>query len=181
MKKRMVILTITIILILASTGTVLADTSDTGTATANLSAGSLSITSQNISFSGTLTGSDQTLFDGDSSDWVAEDATGSGSGWHVTIASTDFSSGSDTIPVSSFKVRLLDSSITTVSGNTKPSSSITSYTALSTTAATLLSAEAGNGMGIYNFVPDFSLDIAADTAAHSDYTATVTVNIISGP
>lgn len=181
MNKRMVILTITIILIFASTGTVLADTSDTGTATANLSAGSLSITAQNISFSGTLTGSDQTLYDGDSSDWVAEDATGSGSGWHVTIASTDFSSGSDTIPVSSFKVRLLDSSITTVSGNTKPTSSITSYTSLSTTAATLLSAAAGDGMGIYNFVPDFSLDVAADTAAHSDYTATVTVNIISGP
>ena len=181
MKKRLVILTITVILLSICTGTVFADTSDTGTATANISAGSLSITAQAVNFSATLTGSDQTVFDSDSTDWSAEDATGSGSGWHVTIASTDFTSGSDTITVDNFKVRLEDSSITTVSGNTKPASSITDYTALSTTAATLMSASAGNGMGVYNFVPDFSLDIAAETAAHSDYAATVTVNIISGP
>lgn len=172
---------VTAFLLVLSTGTALADDSDTGTATANITAGVLSVTAQDINFSGTLSGADQTLYDSDSTTWEAEDATGSGSGWHITIASTDFTSGVDSIAVSNFKVRLLDANITIASGNTKPTSSITDYTALSTTAATLMSAAADTGMGVYNFVPDFSLDIAADTVAHSDYTATVTVIIISGP
>jgi hypothetical protein len=181
MKHRLFIIPFVFALALALTGHVLADTSGTGTATANIRAGSLSVSAQNISLAATLDGTDQTVYDTDSATWTAADATGSGSGWHITIGSTNFVSGSDTIAYSNFKVKVDDTNILVVDGNDKPTSSITSYTAFGADAATLMSAAAGKGMGNYTFVPDFSLDVAAETLAHSDYTATVTVNIISGP
>ena len=181
MKRKILTLIVSLIMIICTSGSALAATSDDGTATANISAGALSVTAQSMSLACTLNGSDQTVYDTDTSTWVSEDATGSGSGWHVTIAATNFTSGADSIAVANFKVKVDDANITVSSGNTKPTSNITSYTSLNTTAMTLLTAAAGDGMGVYHFVPDFSLDVAADTTVHNDYTSTVTVSIISGP
>jgi hypothetical protein len=150
-------------------------------ATVTISGGSLSVTPQSIGFGTvTLAGADQTVTDGDSTNWSAVDPTGAGAGWNVTIAATDFVDGGNTIAVANFDARLLDANISTVAGNTAPTSSITTYTALSTTAQTLLSAAVGDGMGSYTFVPDFTLDVAASTFAGT-YTSTVTVAIVSGP
>ena len=149
-------------------------------ATVTISGGTLSVTGQSISFTASLTGADQTVYDNDAANWSAVDPTGTGAGWHINISATDFSDGSHTITVGNFKVKLDAGNIATVAGNTAPTSQITSYTALSGTAQSLLSAALGAGMGTYTFVPDFSLDLAAETYAGT-YTSTVTVAIIAGP
>ncbi len=175
MKSKKIVLSIVLLISLVITVPALAD------ATVTISGGSLSVTPQSIGFGTvTLTGADQTITDGDSTNWSAVDPTGTAVGWNVTIAATDFISGVNTIAVANFRAMLLDANISTVAGNTAPTSSITAYAALSTTAQTLLSAAANEGMGTYNFVPDFELDVAAETFAGS-YTSTVTVAIISGP
>jgi WxL domain surface cell wall-binding len=175
MKRNLVVLTLVLLLSLAITVPALAD------ATVTISPGSLSVTAQGISFGTvTLNGTDQTVFDGDVSLWQAKDPTGTGSGWHATIAAADFSDGTHTISASNLKTKLEDGTIVSVAGNTAPTSSVTAYTALSATPQTFLSAASGAGMGTYTFVPDFSLDVAAETYAGS-YTSTVTVAIISGP
>jgi hypothetical protein len=177
----------TLMLVLAmafgATGYALAATSDTGDATATISAGSLSVTTTDtIDLSVTLDGTDQTALDEGVLDYVAEDATGSGAGWHINISATDFDAGGPGpyIGVANFKVKQPDADITVVAGNTKPTSSITSYTALSTTPAKLMSAAVSEGMGEYQFDPDFSLDVAAETDAGS-YTSIVTFEIVTAP
>jgi hypothetical protein len=150
-------------------------------ATITVSGGSLSVTPAAITFQAvTLNGGDQTS-NGTTSAWTIADPTGTGAGYHVTIAATNFTDGaSHTIPVSGFRATLLDANIVTTSGNTKPTSSMTSATALSTTAQTLVSAAAGAGMGTYTATPTFTLAVPANTFAGS-YTSTVTVAIVSGP
>lgn len=184
MNRKLLTAGLVLALTLAMSGIALADTSDTGSATANISAGaalSVADSGSDIAFSTTLDGSDKTLTVEDNDGWAAIDPTGSGDGWHVNISATDFSDGgSNTIAVSNFKVKLLDADITVTAGNTKPTSSMTTYTPLSTTAAALMSAAADAGMGSYAFNPDFSLDVAAETYAAS-YTSTVSIEIVSTP
>lgn len=175
MKRKSIFLALALLMALALVVPAFAD------ATVTIVAGSLSQTPQNITFGTvTLTGADQTVPDQDVTAWTASDATGTGNGWHITIAATDFSDGTHTIGVANFRAQLLDANITTVMGNTPPASSITTFTPLSTVAQTLLSAATGNGMGEYQYIPDFTLDVAASTFAGS-YLSTVTVAIVSGP
>lgn len=145
-----------------------------------ITGGSLSQIPQNIGFTATLTGLAQTVNDNDSTNWTATDPTGTGTGWNITILATDFVSGGNTIAVSNFKVKLDAGNIATVDGNTAPTSSITAYTSLTGTAQKLLSAAVNAGMGDYTYVPDFSLDLAADVFAGT-YDSTVTVAVVSGP
>lgn len=162
-------------LLAALPGAALAD------ATITVSGGSLSVTPAAITFTTvTLTGADQTS-NGTTSAWTVADPTGTGAGYHITIAATAFSDGaSHTIPVSGFRATLTSGNIATTSGNTAPASSMTSATALSTSAQTLLSAATSAGMGTYTATPTFTLAVPANTFAGS-YTSTVTVAIVSGP
>ena len=150
-----------------------------------VSGGSLSITPQTINFSGvTLTGIDQTS-NGTTSAWTASDPTGLGAGYHVTIASSNLVHSVDTaktVPVSGFKATLLDTAVAASGGttSTKPTSSMTTATTLSTSAQTILSAAAATGMGSYSFTPTFTLIVPAATFAGT-YTATVTLAVVSGP
>jgi hypothetical protein len=183
MNRKLLTAGLVLALTMGMTGAALAATSDTSEASATISAGSLSILVglNDIAFSTTLDGTDQVLTDEDITGWAAEDATGSGSGWHVNVSGEDFSDGgTNTIAVANFKIKLLDTDISVVAGNTKPSSSITSYTALDPTPAALMSASADTGMGEYNFAPDFQLSVPAETYAAS-YDSTVTLEIVSGP
>ena len=141
----------------------------------------LSITTAAITFPGvTLGGSDQTV-DGSTSAWRA-DATGESGGWNVTVSSTDFGNGdSQTIAVSNFDIRLLDANIVRVSGDSNgPVSTQTTFAALSGTPLKIASAAVGDGDGVYDLTPDFRLTVPAESYAGS-YTATVTVDITSGP
>jgi len=144
-------------------------------------AAALTISTASITFPNvTLNGGPQTV-DGSTSAWQA-DATGETGGWKVTVASTDFSNGSGkTIAVSNFDIRLLDANIVWVSGSTnKPTSTQTTFAALSGTGLKIASAAGGAGNGVYDLTPDFRLTVPAETYA-GNYTATVTVDISAGP
>jgi len=149
-------------------------------ASVTVQGGNLTNNAANVAF-GTvgLTGSDQTIAPSVASTWTATDARGSGAGWNVTLSSTDFT-GAGTIAVANFKVRQLQSDITTVSGNTAPNSLVTSYQALGGTPLKMLQAAATTGMGSYEYVPGFQLTVPGSAAAGA-YTANLTVSINSGP
>ena len=141
----------------------------------------LSIVSSPVTFPEvTLSGSSQTV-DGTSDPWRV-DATDESSGWNVTVSSTHFENeGGKQLDVSNLKVRLLDEKITYVSGDTnRPSSVQTTFTSLSDNGLKIASAAEGNGGGIYDLSPDFQLTIPSE-AYEGTYTATLTVNISSGP
>ena len=183
---RKLIATIAILALLAVTAlTVYAET-----ASVTVSGGSLSVTPADVTLSGvTLNGADQTATSASGSNsWSATDARGTGAGWNLTIDSTDFSDGgTNTIDISSanqeFKIQLLDANITVTTGNTKPTSSVTSLTAIPEAPAAALkfvSAAVDEGMGTYAINPNFELEVPAETVAAS-YTATITISAISGP
>lgn len=146
-----------------------------------LAASALTITTAAITFPGvTLDGTDQTVT-GSTSAWRA-DATGESGGWNVTVASTDFDNGAGkTIAVANFEIRLLDTNILVISGDTnKPVSTQTTFASLSGTALKIASAAVGEGDGVYDLTPDFQLFVSAETYKGS-YTGTVTVTISAGP
>ena len=61
--------------------------------TVTVSGGSLAESIANVPLTGvTLDGTDKTTTNTSSNSWTAEDPTGTGAGWHLTIASTDFTS-----------------------------------------------------------------------------------------
>lgn len=84
-----------------------------------------------------------------------------------------------------FKIQLADDTdhIVVVAGNARPTSSVTSLTAITTTGGSpvkFASAAVDTGMGTYTLKPNFTLAIPAETYAGA-YTATFTVTINSGP
>jgi hypothetical protein len=144
-------------------------------------AGALSITSKGISFPDTtLTGIDQ-IIEGNTTAWQV-DAQGEDNGWQVVVSSSDFVSGeSNTIPVTNFKIRLLDSNITWLSGDiVGPSSTQATFIPLNDTGVKIASAAIGNGNGEYTLLPNFQLTIPAETMI-GIYTATLVVSANSGP
>ena len=148
--------------------------------TIQLNGGSLSVITHPVDF-GTLslTGLEQTI-DTQPSPWTAADARGTGAGWNVTVSSTDFASAGGTITVDNSKLRLPDANIVTVSGNTAPTSQVTTYQPLSTSPLVILSAVLGAGKGTYDFTPDMRQIVPADVAPGT-YEAFLTVSINSGP
>jgi hypothetical protein len=159
------------------------------TATVTITAGSLSVDANDVSLSAVvLDGSDKTATSASGSNsWAAEDARGTGVGWHLTIDATDFTDTGKTINISAvdqeFKIQLLDTNIAVVSGNAKPTSSVTSLTAIPeapAAALTFASAAVNEGMGSYTLGPNFELEVPAETLAGS-YSSTITVSAVSGP
>jgi hypothetical protein len=160
------------------------------TATVTVSSDSLSVTPDDVSLSTViLDGSDKVSTSPYTSNaWVAEDARGTGAGWNVTIEATDFSDGaSHTIDISEldqeFKIQIENANIEVVYGNTKPTSSVTSMTAIPTAGGTplkIVSAATDTGMGRYNIPPAFELEVRAETVAGT-YNSTITVAINTGP
>ena len=145
-----------------------------------MEAAALTITTAAISFPDVTLDGDSHTVDGSTSAWRA-DAVGETGGWKVTVSSTDFDNGSGkTIAVSKFQIRLLDANIVWVSGGIKPTSTQTTFTALSGTALKIASAAVGEGNGVYDMTPDFRLTVPAETYT-GNYTATVTVDISAGP
>lgn len=151
-------------------------------ATVTLSSGNLSnTTSTSIPFGSVgLTGGDANLPYAPTTPWRAIDARGTGAGWNITVSATDFTSTLGGITVANFKVQLLASKISKIAGNTSPASGATSYQPLGATPLKLLSANAGQGMGTYDYTPDFQLTVPAQTLA-GEYQAVVTVSINTGP
>ena len=109
-----------------------------------MEAAALTITTAAISFPNvTLDGNPHTV-DGSTSAWRA-DAAGETGGWKVTVASTDFDNGSGkTIDVSNFRDSLVGRQHRLgLRGDIKPTSTQTTFTALSGTALKIASAAGG--------------------------------------
>jgi len=182
--KRIVALLVVTGLLVATAAVVYAET-----ATVSVTAGTLTVDANDVSLSAVvLDGSDKTATSASGSNsWAAEDARGTGVGWHLTIDATDFTDTGKAIDISSadqeFKIQLLDADIAVVSGNAKPTSSVTSLTAIPeapATALTFASAAVDEGMGSYTLGPSFELEVPAETLAGS-YSSTITVSAVSGP
>ncbi|MBA4181392.1 MAG: hypothetical protein C0506_12445 [Anaerolinea sp.] len=143
--------------------------------------GSLSLSARPVTFPAVaLSGMDQDI-DAALQTWRASDARGTGAGWNVTITGANLTSGAQVIPADRVKVRLLQSRITIVSGNTAPQTQIADYEPLNPAAPLkLLRASAGTGMGTYDFIPDFRLTLPASTWL-GEYTAALVVTVNSGP
>ncbi|HJX62101.1 MAG TPA: WxL domain-containing protein [Dehalococcoidia bacterium] len=159
------------------------------TATVSVTAGTLSVDANDVTLSAVvLDGGDKTATSASGSNsWAAEDARGTGVGWHLTIDATDFTDAAKTINISAtdqeFKIQLLDTNIAVVTGNAKPTSSVTSLTAIPeapASALTFASAAVNEGMGSYTLNPNFELEVPAETLAGS-YSSTITVSAVSGP
>lgn len=192
MKKRLLALPVALLILAVTAFSAFADT-ETPTATVTITGTPLQVNTSSFSFLQVyLNGRAQTAVSAGPITWEAVDPTGTGNGWHVTISSTDFTTGGDpnrTIDISKqysqFKIQLLDDDVTVVDGNTKPVSHVTAMTAIPKTVEPpsgyrFLSAGLNAGMGTYEFSPTFELDLPADVYAGT-YTATVTVTIVSGP
>ena len=115
------------------------------------------------------------------------DLTGTGSGWNVTVAATQLSNGTSTMPMNSLKLLGIQS-ITPI-GTASPSPSIVgagNYTLDGGTANKILSASSNQGMGKYNidFLPN-ALRLSVDTnlvkMSASPYTSTITWTMVTGP
>ncbi len=147
-----------------------------------LQASALSLTTVPITFPGlSLTGADQTATTSNGT-WQA-DGEGDPAPWHVNVSSTDFDNGAGkTIAVSNFEIRLLDANIVVVSGppNPRPSSTQTTFAALSGTDLKIVSATAAAGRNAWDITPDLRLAIGSESYA-GNYSATVTVAIAVGP
>ena len=159
------------------------------TATVSVTAGTLSVDANDVTLSAVvLDGGDKTATSASGSNsWAAEDARGTGVGWHLTIDATDFTHAAHTHNISAtdqeFKIQLLDTNIAVVTGNAKPTSSVTSLTAIPeapASALTFASAAVNEGMGSYTLNPNFELEVPAETLAGS-YSSTITVSAVSGP
>lgn len=187
-------------------GTAFAATSASTAVSADITAGTLSVTApSSLAYAATLNGSDQSL--SQPATLGANDNTGTGDGWNVTVASTALTatanSASITIP-SNWTVELNGSSSSASSttgpalSQNQPSGSTGTYTnpsgntatyplaipgvhgAASPTPATVYTAAAGSGMGDFNLAADVWQNIPANADAGS-YSATFTWTIAVGP
>jgi hypothetical protein len=173
------------------------------TGTVGLTGGSLSLTtSGSLNWTGAITGVDQSLVDTTPADqqYTVDDATGTGAGWHVTIAATTFTNGSKTFPnTGTFVTNGSTSSITsttapsaTCTGTcTLPDDSALAYPIGITTAPaaptpiTIYDAKVNTGMGtvVIGGTPNpvgWWVSVPGSASAGS-YTSTITMTVISGP
>lgn len=149
-------------------------------ATVTITGGTLTSTSYPIPFGSIgLTGQDLVVL-APLVAYRAIDGRGTGTGWNVTVSSTDFSSATGGIAVANFKVRLAPSNIVKIAGNTPPTSLATSFQPLGLTSLRLLSAGVGQGMGTYDYTNEWQLSVPGQTMAGS-YTATVVISVNTGP
>jgi hypothetical protein len=158
--------------------------SATTVATATIGAGTLSVSvPTTISFSDSLNGLDQTASAVLAVD--VRDATGSGNGWSLTATSTQFTSGSNTLPTNSVTVtsaaEACDSGATcALASNSIPYPYSLPSGSGPPSASKLFDAAASTGMGDQTVTPTFVLAIPASTA-QGTYTSTWTISAVSGP
>jgi hypothetical protein len=143
-----------------------------------------------INFAGvTLDGNTQVQSDvKPESPFLAHDPSGTGAGWHVTIAAEDFKRVGDTpgsektIPVGLFDMKIVEGDIAIVDGNVAPSADggFADYAPLNPVEQTFASAAIDAGMGDFSLNPSFQLEIPSETYA-GDYVSVVTLAIVTGP
>ena len=115
------------------------------------------------------------------------DATGSGSGWKVTITSTTFSTGGGSPHTLTTAPVVSAVSVACVSGSTctDPTNAITYNLTVPSgspapTAVKLFNAAVGTGMGKFTLTPTLTLKLLSNVYAGT-YSSTFTLAISSGP
>ncbi len=175
----------------------------TGTTNSLTFTGSRNLTTpSSLGWSAALTGANQSLVDPTPADQqlTVNDATGTGAGWHLALAATTFTTGTQALANSGTFVFTSSQSVTsttapstacvttcTLPGNTVTYPVAVTTAASSPTPSTIWSAPAGTGLG--------AITIGGSTAARpvgwwvkvpgntpaGTYTSTITVQMISGP
>jgi hypothetical protein len=182
MKQRMFVL-----LGLGVTALVLAAVAVAGTVTATATvtgAGSLSLSNgATASLNSTLDGTDQSI--NYTLPLTMNDLRGTGAGWNLTMTSTTFTSGSNTLATSASSIAAVTSSCTGGGTCTNPTNAIsyplTLPAATSAPAAVkVFNAAANTGMGRFTVTPSINVSIPGNSFAGS-YTSTVTIAAVSGP
>jgi hypothetical protein len=175
----------------------------TGTTNSLTFTGTLSLTTPgSLGWSATLAGANQSLVDSTAADQqlTADDETGTGAGWHVTVSATTFTSGSKSLADTGTLVFGNSHSVTSttspstscVSTCTLPGSSGTYPVAITTAASsptpsTIFSASAASGLGAVLIGGSSSSNPVGwwvkipGNAQPGTYTSTITVQLISGP
>ena len=150
-------------------------------ATINVNAGALTQASSAVDFGAiSVTGIDQIVDTQPAAAYNGTDARGNAAGWNITMSATDFTAPGGSISVANFKMQVLPGNVTTNGGNTAPTSLVQTYQPLSGSPLKVLAAAVGNGMGDYDYTPDFRLTVPASVVAGS-YQANMTVSINTGP
>jgi hypothetical protein len=177
----------------------------TSTGTVSLAAGALTLTLPSaLAWTGKATGLDQQLVDTTVADraLTAVDATGSGAGWHITVAATQFANGARTLAnTGTFS---LTGSVRSLSATTAPTAACharstctlptntTTYPVVITTAAssptpvTVYDTAASTGLGTITIgSPGVNpvgwwINVPGNTPAGT-YTTTITVETLSAP
>lgn len=111
-----------------------------------------------------------------------DDATGSGSGWNMTLQGSQFTTGSYTLPTTATTVQGAptigcDGASACTSANDTVSYPLTVPVA---SPARIFNASPNTGMGTIDIITTFSLAIPANSFAGS-YTSTWTFSLVSGP
>jgi hypothetical protein len=154
------------------------------TATATVNGGSLALSSSATpSVSVTLNGTDQSP--SYTVPFVITDPRGTGAGWNVTMTSTTFTSGSDTLATDASAVTGATSGCTsgiacTNATNSVPFPVTVPAAATAPAAVKIFNAALNTGMGSVTVTPTVQVSIPPNTAAGT-YTSTLTLAVVSGP
>jgi hypothetical protein len=176
-----------ILLGLGAAALVLAAVAVAGTVTATATitgAGSLSLSNgSTASISDTLDGTDQSV--NYTLPLTMNDLRGSGAGWNLTMTSTTFTNGTQTLGTTASSIASAASACTAGGTCTNPTNSI-SYPLTVPAAATapaavkVFNAAANTGMGRFTVTPSINVSIPGNSYAGT-YTSTLTIAAVSGP
>jgi len=170
-------------------------TSCTIAGTATLTGGTLTVEAPpTLSWSGTLSGASQSL--GTQATVSPIDATGSGLGWNISLTSTQFTTGTHTLPTSALTINGSSTSATSTTGPVDTPATASDTAAVphgdvaypypvpagstAPSATVFYDANANSGMGTNNLATDWWLAVPSGSYAGT-YTDTITVAITSGP
>jgi hypothetical protein len=177
-----------LILAMATGGSAIAAFADSGTARVAVNAGSLTLTGvTNVSAPPvTLNGDDQTTTY--SMGLTVSDARGSGAGWNLSITSTAFTTGSQSLSNTASSINAAPTvACSGVGGHcTSPDDSAITYPvgvpagASAPTAVKFFDAKANTGLGKFTITPTVTIAIPGNTYAGT-YTSTVTIALNTGP
>lgn len=118
------------------------------------------------------------------------DATGTGDGWRVSLAATQFTNATaenvdiNTLPLNSLELGTVTITVDTLSPDSTPITEIdiTQGTIDKVTGVDILSAPINEGMGTYTISIDpMTLTLLPKDAKAGTYTSTVTMTLTSGP
>ncbi len=177
-----------LILAMAIGGSAITAFADSGTASVAVNAGSLTLTGvTNVSAPPvTLTGDDQTTTY--SMGLTVKDARGSGAGWNLSITSTAFTTGSQSLSNTASSINAAPTVVCSGVGGhcTSPDDSTITYpvgvlaAATAPTAVKFFDAKANTGLGKFTITPTVTIAIPGNTYAGT-YTSTVTIALSTGP